>query len=141
MKSSIAFGKCTDMVIPLRGPFVAAGLAAGWRSCWQMARTKKENSLGSQDGMNRFCPTGKSLLIFRNRVPEIKNISLRRRPKSDAYPFPSRPDRGAFRDRHGRWAGDAVDAAASGEQQRAGRMMLKRTAKSCGSDAPMLASR
>ena len=50
------------------------------------------------------------------------------------------PTRGALRDRHGRWAGDAVDAAASGEQQRAGRMMLKRTAKSCGSDAPMLAS-
>jgi hypothetical protein len=35
---------------------------------------------------------------------------------------------------------DAVDAAASGEQWRAGRMMLKRTAKSCGSDAPGLAS-
>jgi hypothetical protein len=34
------------------GPFVAAGLAAEWRSAWKMARTKKENSLGSQDGMN-----------------------------------------------------------------------------------------
>ena len=33
-----------------------------------------------------------------------------------------------------------MDAAASGEQQRAGRMALMRTAKSCGSDAPMLAS-
>ena len=33
-----------------------------------------------------------------------------------------------------------MDAAASGEQVRAGRMMLKRTAKSCGSDAPGLAS-
>src|SRR6266403_3246516 len=52
---------------------------------------------------------------------------------------PSRPDRGALRT--SRNAGrDAVDAAASGEQQRAGRMMLQRTAKSCGSDAPMLAS-
>jgi hypothetical protein len=35
---------------------------------------------------------------------------------------------------------DAVDAAASGEQQRAGRMMPKRTAKSCRSGAPMPAS-
>src|SRR5258707_4848150 len=35
---------------------------------------------------------------------------------------------------------DAVDAAASGERMRAGRMILMRTAKSCGSDAPMLAS-
>jgi len=35
---------------------------------------------------------------------------------------------------------DAVDAAASGEQQRAGRMMPKRTAKSCRSDAPEPAS-
>ena len=33
-----------------------------------------------------------------------------------------------------------MDAAASGERKRAGRMMLMRTAKSCGSDAPMLAS-
>src|SRR6266403_2049830 len=35
---------------------------------------------------------------------------------------------------------DAVDAAASGARKRAGRMMLMRTAKSCGSDAPKLAS-
>ena len=49
------------------------------------------------------------------------------------------PTRGALRT--SRNAGrDAVDAAASGEQERAGRMMLTRTAKSCGSDAPMLAS-
>src|SRR6478736_10458021 len=49
------------------------------------------------------------------------------------------PARGALRT--SRNAGrDAVDAAASGEQQRAGRMMPKRTAKSCGSDAPMPAS-
>src|SRR5258708_18758980 len=33
-----------------------------------------------------------------------------------------------------------MDAAASGERKRAGRMMLMRTAKSCRSDAPMLAS-
>ena len=61
-------------------------------------------------------------------------------PQINSRTVPVPAHRGAFRDRHGRWAGDAVDAAASGEQQRAGRMMLKRTAKSCRSDAPMLAS-
>ena len=50
------------------------------------------------------------------------------------------PTRGALRDRHGRWVRDAVDAAASGEQVRAGRMMPTRTAKSCRSDAPEPAS-
>src|ERR1700694_4149724 len=50
------------------------------------------------------------------------------------------PHRGAFRDRHGRWARDAVDAAASGARIARGRMMLMRTAKSCGPDAPTLAS-
>ena len=37
--------------------------------------------------------------------PLRKNISLRISPKSVAYPPPSRPDKGAFRDRHGREAG------------------------------------
>src|ERR1700694_954737 len=50
------------------------------------------------------------------------------------------PHRGALRGRHGRWVRDAVDAAASGARMRAGRMMLTRTAKSCGPDAPTLAS-
>jgi hypothetical protein len=58
------------------------------------------------------------------------------------------PQRGAYHDRHGRWAWDAVDAAASGAQRngRAGwrkacelstvrrRTALKRTAKPCGPD-------
>src|SRR5258705_6090441 len=71
--------------------------------------------------------------------PEIKNIFVFASPKSDAYPSLSRPTEGRFANvtNAGR---DAVDAAASGERMRAGRMMLMRTAKSCGSDAPMLAS-
>jgi hypothetical protein len=52
--------------------------------------------------------------------------------------------RGAFRDRHKRWAGDAVDAAASAQlglrPEKRRRTMLVRTAKSCGPDAPTLAS-
>jgi hypothetical protein len=60
--------------------------------------------------------------------------------------------RGAFRDRHGRRVRDAVDAAASGamgsqgrrkpvsDRQAHRREMLLRTAKSCGPDAPALAS-
>jgi len=45
------------------------------------------------------------------------------------------PTGGAYRDRHGRRARDAVDALA-----RARRTAPMRTAKSCGPDAPMLAS-
>jgi hypothetical protein len=50
------------------------------------------------------------------------------------------PTRGALRGRHGRRERDAVDAAASGARRACGRMMLKRTAKSCGPDAPTLVS-
>ncbi len=44
--------------------------------------------------------------------------------------------RGAYRDRHGRWAWDAVDAAATRDERR-----TKRTAKACGPGAPTLALR
>jgi hypothetical protein len=47
---------------------------------------------------------------------------------------------GAFRDRHGRRAGDAVDAEARSANILRGRTALTRTAKSCGPDAPTLAS-
>src|SRR5258705_2562897 len=71
--------------------------------------------------------------------PEIKNIFVSASPKSDAYPSRLVPPEG--RSRVVTSAGrDAVDAAASGARKRAGRMTLMRTAKSCRSDAPMLAS-
>jgi hypothetical protein len=54
---------------------------------------------------------------------------------SVAISAPFRPARGAFRDRHGRWARNAVDA-----DSEARRAALARTAKSCGPDAPTLAS-
>src|SRR5258706_16300641 len=111
--------------------------ATRWRA---MTVCKFADRLKLLNRFNGFCPTGKSLLIFRNRVkPRNQKYFASPLTQIRCISKPSRPDRGAFRDRHGRWAGDAVDAAASGEQQRAGRMMLKRTAKSCGSDAPMLA--
>ena len=44
-------------------------------------------------------------------------------------------NRGAYRDRHERWVRDAVDAGCG-----ARRAPPTRTAKSCGPDAPMLAS-
>src|SRR6476661_8659132 len=72
-------------------------------------------------------------------ISEIQKLSVARGPKSLLYPSLSRPTEGRFAIviNAGR---DAVDAAASGERKRAGRMMLMRTAKSCRSDAPMLAS-
>ena len=60
----------------------------------------------------------------------------------------SGPPRGAYRDRHGRWAGNAVDAAAPAalirsqgglwpvsDRRRGRRAALKRTAKPCGPGA------
>ena len=99
-----------------------------------------------------ICPTGSPLIFMSS--PLCKNISLSVHPKSSLEPFPSRPERGAYHDRHGRWVRDAVDAAALSARwdRRAGslgacerstargREMLSRTAKSCGPDAPTLAS-
>jgi hypothetical protein len=45
------------------------------------------------------------------------------------------PTRGAFRDRHERWARDAMDAGGA-----LTKALSLRTAKSCGPDAPTLAS-
>jgi transposase len=54
------------------------------------------------------------------------------------------PWRDLFRDRHKRWAGDAVDAAASAQlglrPEKRRRTALQRTAKSCGPDASTPAS-
>ena len=125
-------------------------LRTGWSSAckWQ---ERTPNFAGQTDlpavgksnpgiELRQISTTGKSLLIFRNRV-KPRNQKYFPSPPTQirCISKPSRPDRGALRT--SRNAGrDAVDAAASGEQQRAGRMMPKRTAKSCGSDAPMPAS-
>ena len=75
-------------------------------------------------------------------------------PQINSRTVPVPAHRGAFRDRHKRWAWDAVDAAAfcARRDRRAGwrkarerstasgRGMLQRTAKSCGPDASTLAS-
>ena len=55
-------------------------------------------------GINLICPVQSRLQkYFRFRLAQITSISI-------AVPA----HRGAFRDRHGRWARDAVDAAALG---------------------------
>src|SRR5712672_3204087 len=92
-------------------------------------------------GLRQINPTGKSLLIFRNRVKPRNQKYLASRPTQISSLIRRLvPTRGADRASSRNAGRDAVDAAASGEQQRAGRMMPKRTAKSCRSDAPMLAS-
>jgi hypothetical protein len=70
--------------------------------------------VSSRRAKNPLAPTGKSPLGPR------------------AIPHPKR---GAYRDRHGRWARDAMDEGSRGRRARD-----LRTAKSCGPDAPMLAS-
>src|SRR5258705_7563079 len=66
--------------------------------------------------------------------PEIKYIPLLPPGKSALGLPPSRPNRGAARDRHERGAG--CDGRGSARDERG----LMRTAKSCRSDAPMPAS-
>jgi hypothetical protein len=67
-------------------------------------------------GLRQINPTGKSLLIFRNRVkPRNQKYFASPPTQIRCISKPSRPDRGALRT--SRNAGrDAVDAAASGEQ-------------------------
>jgi hypothetical protein len=67
--------------------------------------------------------------------PVCKNISVFPNPKSELYDSHPVPHRGAFRDRHGRWCGMRWTRAALLTRARP-----QRTAKSCGPDAPTLAS-
>src|SRR4051812_42781461 len=84
------------------------------------------------------CPTGKSISVVQPRLQKYC-ASSETQINFRTPAIPSHTE-GAFRDRHGRWARDAMDAAASGSQQRVRRMMPMRTAKSCGPDAPTLVS-
>jgi hypothetical protein len=62
-----------------------------------------------------ICPTGKKTFTRENLSSRRnKNIPLRDYPKSHLHFLRPGPRRGAFRDRHGRRAGDAMDAVASG---------------------------
>jgi hypothetical protein len=96
-------------------------------------------SLLAMTNSRQICPTDKSLLIFRNRVkPRNQKYSAFAVGQISARTSAVLPTEGRAHVTNAER--DAVDAAASGERMRAGRMMLMRTAKSCGSDAPMLAS-
>jgi hypothetical protein len=85
--------------------------------------------------------------------PIFKNISVFMHPKSDLELIPSHPERGAYHDRHEtrggmrwtrqRFARDGIAGQVErlvSDQQHADERRLLRTAKSCGPDAPTLAS-
>jgi hypothetical protein len=134
------------------------------RSCWQ-APARSSQRLGqvagaqlwpaSQTSIHRpsthgssqwnFCD-GRALIARRANHPLVcpapvaKIFLFSATPNhlyNSRYPVPTR---GALRGRHGRRERDAVDAVASGARSACGRMMLQRTAKSCGPDAPTLVS-
>ena len=68
-------------------------------------------SAGPVERLSRvICPKGS--LLLRMSSPLCKNILLRHLVETDLLIPPSRPTRGAYRDRHGRRARDAMDAAA-----------------------------
>src|ERR1700726_4221249 len=99
-----------------------------------------------------ICPSGGFLSSLISDFP--KNIFVPTHPKSHLEFFASHPTRGAYHDRHEtrggmrwtrqRFARDGI-AGRVGERpvsdhQASGRETMLRTAKSCGPDAPMLAS-
>src|SRR6266850_2824775 len=82
-------------------------------------------------------PSGKSAVCLSSPASKNFRALLRLTPHPNqrfslAHPV---PHRGAFRDRHGRRERDAMDADGAADES-AG----LRTAKSCGPDAPTLAS-
>ena len=107
---------------------------------WQSDRKPRLSSV--------ICPSGNFV-----SSPLCKNISVFTHPKSLLELFASHPTRGAYRDRHGRRGGmrwtrqrfarevmaGRVERLVS-DQQHADERRLQRTAKSCGPDAPTLAS-
>jgi hypothetical protein len=78
------------------------------------------------------CPPGKSLISVQ---PRPQKYSASHFPQITLRTLAVPAHRGAFRDRHGRWAGDAVDASGATDES-----ADLRTVKSCGPDAAMLAS-
>jgi hypothetical protein len=90
-------------------------------------------------GCDKFNTTGKLLLIYGNRV-KSQNQKYFAFPEMQIRVLvsPTRPARGAFRDRHVALGGAVMDALASGAF--ASDETSKRTAKSCGPGAAMLAS-
>src|SRR5258708_12417930 len=90
-------------------------------------------------GLRQISPTGKSLLIFRNRVkPRNQKYSAFAVGQISARTSAVLPTEGRAHVTNAER--DAVDAAASGERMRAGRMILMRPPKPCGSHAPIPAS-
>src|SRR6266481_1146493 len=98
-----------------------------------------------------ICPSGG--LSTGVSSPLCKNILVFTPPKSLLELCASHPTRGAYHDRHGRGVGCGGRGSVlramgsqggfSGIRERStarGREMLQRTAKSCGPDAPTLAS-
>jgi len=78
-----------------------------------------------------FCPTGKSRMRAMRKLPVVlicrMSLVLPKTPNQQHRSARPVPLRGAFRDRHGRWVRDAMDALAA-----RWRTTLKRTAKTCG---------
>src|SRR3984893_3972321 len=75
------------------------------------AAIKLLRAMRDQPKTRLICPTGSFAKFVSS--PPAKNISLVPSGKSPPLIQPSRPTRGTYRDRHGRWARDAMDAAVS----------------------------
>jgi hypothetical protein len=106
-------------------------LGPGTEIAHQVGHARKAPGCGAR-AAQLICPTGCLANLLSS--PLCKNISLHRLVDTALLIPPSHPTRGAYRDRHGRGAGCGGRGCALDEWR------LMRTAKSCGPDAPTLAS-
>src|SRR5258708_24413700 len=72
-------------------------------ACWKIPYAIALPQAGRGEGSELILPDGQISELLSS--PIFKNISVPALPKSLLYPQPSRPERGAYRDRHGRGAG------------------------------------
>src|ERR1700756_3787320 len=93
---------------------ISTGNSAASQTAWneQGWVERSDNGTCTHDGICRMESIWVSLSSCRP-----KNIPLHMRPKSPAYSPPSRPKRGAYRDRHGRGAGCGGRGGAIDEQR------------------------
>jgi len=127
-RNLVATGGIADRVKPHQSRFMSTRPGDDYSAALAVLPSKRRmGALGSVEKDHRLhlCPSCQSA-AFGVLDPS---------PKSPATSRASRPARGAYRDRHGRWARDAVDALATRDER-----CVRRTAKSCGPDAPTLVS-
>jgi len=127
---------CRTTEVPLRLRMVAAVLFQGGDDGLDQHEVRAPVRLSSGHFRNSVALTARRANHrFACPALPIKIFRFTFHPNHFYIPRHPGPHKGAFRDRHGRWARDAMDARCAKDES-----APLRTAKSCGPDAPTLAS-